>query len=686
MPAVVLGRCLTALVVLLLTGMAAAQCAVGPDTAEVTLPEFLAVYYQDFRSDPEDDRVEFYGGVCVTAVGGAWTVTAEQVTVTGLTSELALHSDNPTLYLGEWQITAEELDSTIEELTLIGATVVGPDFSGNAELMTVDLITSEMNMVGLELNSLAFAVRGEGATLQGEVLSVTGAGVTTCIGLETPPYELEGVHAEVNLSERRLELSGGMLRIGGARLPLQERIVISEESLATFTLPVRVQTVSGAASRPGTGLGVRVVGVPLEDEVTIDIGATGIDTEHKTGAVALVRLDVERDDNTEIAAVAGLEAGRPFLDIDLERPLTSWLSLVLGARSGALPGRDARHEALTGLNMTVPLTAARGTFDAELFSAMTVLAPATAPTTTTIAGSRIGGAVNLTARTANTPAGTVALSARAEVTSYPAQKELQWGVRFTPSWSYNVAPLTASLAYDARLTNSASPFGPDVDRLSPLSRAAGTVRLSGELERWEATAAWNAERPPVLSGFLQFRGVHDQVATNNGTVGWQVVNASTGLSLGIGKWDLSASMVAETAGLLNPPADLDAYTLYRLSAKLADWPVVVSAAAGQVLPHGDFEVGIESEFGLVDDRGLRRLELYTGVPFAFPTFELRPYLAFDFAPTVLDGMLPMWSAHGLDVTFVTCCGSFTVGYLNDRGDWSASLSVDLERRPVNKPQ
>src|SRR5690606_15637541 len=147
----------------------------------------------------------------------------------------------------------------------------------------------------------------------------------------------------------------------------------------------------------------------------------------------------------------------------------------------------------------------------------------------------------------------------------------------------------------------------------------------------------------------------------DGTVGWQVANAAGGVSFGVGPWTLDASMTAATAGLLNPPADLDAFTRYRVSAKLADWPGVATHDTNLVLPHGDFQVGLESEFGLVDELGMRRLELFMGVPLAFPSFEMRPYLAFDFAPTVLDGVLPIWSAHGLDLTFITCCGSFTVG-------------------------
>src|SRR5680860_365869 len=118
---------------------------------------------------------------------------------------------------------------------------VGPEAA--AVTLVVDRITSEISMTGLELNSLAFAVRGEGAVLRGEVLTLRGAAVSTCIGLETPPYVLEGLQAKVDLDARSVVLTGGSLRVGRTRLPLQEQVVISEESLATFSLPVRVQNV-----------------------------------------------------------------------------------------------------------------------------------------------------------------------------------------------------------------------------------------------------------------------------------------------------------------------------------------------------------------------------------------------------------------------------------------------------------
>src|SRR5690606_12280666 len=139
-------------------------------------------------------------------------------------------------------------------------------------------------------------------------------------------------------------------------------------------------------------------------------------------------------------------------------------------------------------------------------------APAMDPTATTIAGTRLGGAVNLSARTQRTAAGTVSLAASAGVTTYPNQDAMQWAVSLRPSWAYDVAPLTARFSYDARFTNSGSPFGVSVDQVTPISRATGTVRLAGELERWEPFADWNADRPPELFGTLEFSGIRDQVA------------------------------------------------------------------------------------------------------------------------------------------------------------------------------
>ncbi len=105
------------------------------------------------------------------------------------------------------------------------------------------------------------------------------------------------------------------------------------------------------------------------------------------------------------------------------------------------------------------------------------------------------------------------------------------------------------------------------------------------------------------------------------------------------------------------------------------------------MPHGTLQLGLLANYSLsAGAGGLEALELSGAVPLAFDTFELRPYLAFDFAPTINAGLAPRWSGYGLDVTFITCCGSLTLGLLNDRGAWSAGVAIDLERRPPPMPE
>ena len=686
-------RVLAVTFVLAVVSAAVAQCARGPDTSEVTVPGFIAVYYQSFRSDANADLVDFYGGVCVTAVGGEWTVTTERATVTGLTTELRLVAPEATLYLGSWLISAASLDATLESLTLEDATVTGPDVDGGAESLTVDLASGEISMVGLELNSVAFAVRGSGAVLRGESLTLVDAGVSTCIGLETPPYEIVGVRAQVDLGQRSVVLDGGALRLGALQLPLQEQITISEESLATFSLPVRVQNVpdTGSQGRPGSGLGVRLVGLPVGDDVTLDVGATGIDTEHDTGLVALLNIvtsipgSLESDPATSVTSTFGLEAGLPYLDIELERPLRPWLDLTLGAFSGAAPGQDQRHEAVARLTASTPVAAVNGRVTAEAFSAVTALAPALAPATVTIMGSRVGAAVSGSARTRSTAVGTFSVEARAEATVYPAQDAWQWGVRLQPSWRYVRGPWTLRLAYDQRFTNSGSPFGASVDLLQPRSRADGGARVAGRLHRGAAPAP--GVRAPQLDGYVEVRGIHDLIGVGSDPAGWRMARAWAGVTYLVRDWELGSMLLFETAGLLTPGVGRDAYVTLDVSAERHGWPVLFAARPEPNVPHTAFEVGLNSVYGFtVDDPGLRSLELRAAMPFAFDHFEVRPYLAFDFAPTVELGLWPIWSVHGLDLTIISCCGSVTVGYRNDSGQWSASIAVDLERRPPRRDE
>src|SRR5690606_14748681 len=237
-------------------------------------------------------------------------------------------------------MTAEHLAATTETLVLQQATVNAPDFSGDATTIVLDLVTGDMLLTGFTLAGVAFAVSGESAELVGQTLTVEGPAVTTCIGMEETPYAIEGAAATVDLTTRTVELQGGVLRVGALRVGLRPRLQLTEESLERFMLPVRVQNVPdrGDPTRPGSGIGVRVVGLPMGDEGTasLDVGATGLDAGHPLGVVALVRLAAERQ-GQRLNATVGLEAGLPLVDFRVTQPLTPWLDAGLAIPSGAEP-------------------------------------------------------------------------------------------------------------------------------------------------------------------------------------------------------------------------------------------------------------------------------------------------------------------------------------------------------------
>ncbi len=672
-------RALASLAALTLAGWATAQCTPAPDTSQVTVPDYLAVYYQHFRSLPETDEVRFYGGVCVTAVGGEWTVIADEVVVTGLSGQLGLRADSPELFWGDLRMTAAHLAATTETLVLQQAAVTAPDFSGEAESIALDLVGGGMALTGFTLAGVAFAVSGASAELIGQTLSVTSPSVSTCIGMEETPYAIEGESATVDLDTRTVELSGGVLRVGALRLGLRPRLRITEETMERFTLPVRVQNVPdrGDPSRPGSGVGVRVVGLPLgyEGDASLDLGATGVDAGHPLGAVALVRL-AAASAGESVEATVGLEAGRPLLDVEVTRHVATWVDARLGLHSGAELGEAPYHEGRLGLSASVEVPVAGPptlSLSGEAFAAATALATEQDPVTPSVFGPRLGGAVGLVASTGRTAAGTFALRSRAEATLYPQQGALQWGVRLNPTWRLEAGPLTLSVAYDTRLTNAASPFA-GLDRLRPLARFTGSARLSAELHRWDAARS--------LTGFVGVEASHDGVPVDASPAGLSTAVAEAGLTYAAGDWAVEGGARAQLAGVIEPAAGRDASVTYTLEARRAGWPVVQVGSAGPVEPYGAFSVRAEAVQGLVPwDPGLRRLELSVGVPFAFENLELRPSVGFDFAPLVLRGDLPLLSLHALDVTVITCCGSLTVGYANERGTLSASFSIDLERRP-----
>lgn len=674
---------------LVLAGTVAAQCSVGPNTASVTLPDFLAVYYSQFRSLSSEDAAEFYGGVCVTAVGGEWTVTAEQVRVEGLSGDIRLEAPSPTLFMQQWRMTGDLLRASAAGLTLVNAKVTGPDLAGSAADLRVDLVTGQMSMTNPQMEGAALALRGELAVLEGNSLRVEGAGLTTCIGMEVAPYEVMGEVALVNLADLEVRLSGGSLRVGRLTVPLREEIVVSDASLAAVELPVKVAFHAGGVQRHGAGLDIRVVGIPAARNVNLVVGGTGLDADHVAGPVVLLEVQAEQDEHvgvSQVTAVTGLEAGVAFVDVDVIKQLEPWLRFEFGVHSGAAPARQALHQGHVALTATetVPLLGAGSGLRTQLtgraLAAVTAVTPAAGVAEPQAAGPRLGLSGSSTTTWRATSVSTFTLTAGAEATYYPVvfgtavvpgAPNVQWGVRLAPSWRYVSGPITIGLGYDARFTNSASPFGTFVDRLTPLQRFTGSFRLAGDILETERG---------VWSGSLGAQVQYDPYLTTS-LPGLKRLSVDGSVAYATDPWTVSLAASTELSGVLTPVGRAP-FAQLELSAERGGWPVLNPRAEAPHVPHGSLELGLMANYSLVPgSEGLAALELSGAVPLAFNTMELRPYLAFDFAPTVLHGLWPWWSGYGLDATFITCCGSLTLSVVNDRGAWGAGIGVDLERRP-----
>ncbi|MFA5594379.1 MAG: hypothetical protein WDA15_03750 [Trueperaceae bacterium] len=681
------------LLVLALAATAAAQCSVGPNTASVTLPDFLAVYYSQFRSLSEEDAAEFYGGVCVTAVGGEWTVIAESVRVNDLRGDIKLEAPSPTLYMAEWRMTGDLLRASATGLTLANARVVGPDMAGSAGDLHVDLLTGQMSMTRLKLEGSALALRGDLAVLEGNALRVEGAGLTTCIGLEAAPYEVMGDVALVNLTDLEVRLSGGSLRVGRLTVPLREEIVVSDTTLAAVELPVKVAFHSGGVQRGGAGLDIRIVGIPAAPNVNLVLGGTGLDADHAAGPVVLFEVQAEQPEHqgvSQVNAVAGLEAGQAYVDVAVNKKLAPWLDLGFSVHSGAAPARQALHEGKVQLTATqaLPLFGAnsglRTTLTGRVFTAVTAVTQAANVAEPQAMGPRLGAAGTATTTWRATRVSTFTLVSGAEATYYPvtsgtqvttAGPAVQWGVRLAPTWRYVNGPITLSLAYDARFTNAASPFGTFVDRLTPLQRLTGSFRIAGEILTTERG---------VWSGAFGVQAQYDPFITTT-LPGLKRLTFDGSVSYAVEPWKVTLGAVTEVAGVITP-VGRNPYVQVELTAERGGWPVLNPQAEAPNVPHGTLQLGVMTNYSLAPgSEGLTALELSAAVPLTFDTMELRPYLAFDFAPTVLHGLWPWWSGYGLDATFITCCGSLTLSVMNDRGAWGAGIGIDLERRPPREP-
>jgi len=632
------------LLLLLAAGVASAQCQRSPTTSELSIKGFGAAYFQQVRTDSANDRIEFYGGVCLTGEGVGWTVLAESVTIRGLRGELAVSAQHPTLHLEGWTLTAADLQADRRELTLSTVQVDGKDLGGTAATVTVDLQQGSMQLDQAALRAPTFWVRGSRATVTADGITVDHPRITSCTCGGSPLYDVQGSTARLDLQGKSVVLQDGRLHAGPVTLPLSASLTLSEKTLKDLSVPVKVSYVpsDAAAGVAGTGLGVTVGPVGLGPGVHADVGATGLDAAYPLSGVALIAGKAGGDAFTFGKAPGGLR-----FEMTSDHALLPWLDAGFDTRVLEAGNRDALREGVLHLRAHTPLPALRGDAALKLLAA----GSSQTPSTGAVAGARVGATGSLRASTAPAPWGRMTLRTALHGSLYPDQQASQWGVEVQPGYGVRLGPVQLDLGYLARFTDSGSPFTTSLDRLEPAQRPSLNVSARGA---W--APGWSASGTLAAS--------YDLVSAPSVDAGLNRLHAGASVARQLGAWRVSAGLDTALEGVIGPNGERDGYLQGHVTA--AD---------------GGLELGARARYTWAPDPlGLDRLELSAAVPIELPGVELKPYLALNFAPTVTDGTLPAISGHGLDLTFVTCCGALQLGYRDQDGTWSVSVSVDLQRR------
>src|SRR5690606_24844277 len=118
---------------------------------------------------------------------------------------------------------------------------------------------------------------------------------------------------------------------------------------------------------------------------------------------------------------------------------------------------------------------------------------------------------------------------------------------------------------------------------------------------------------------------YDAFATPALAAGFKRLRADGTLALDAAPWTVTLTTSFEAAGLINALPDVPAFVSVDLAAQRYGWPLI-----GTHVPYGSFEFGVGAEYDLLAG-SLTELEARLGVPVAFDTLELRPFVAVDVA-------------------------------------------------------
>lgn len=602
-------------------------------------------YFTVLDSTLQNGEARLSGDVCVAGEGG-WELRSEALEVRGIPTTPSLAAQAVTLSFSGWTLQSASLEASADELTLKDIVFHSGTLSGRADTAVFGVAESRLELNRVSVTGKGFRVQGDTATLQGERLVFQDALATTCVCAENALYVVRAPTASYDLTREAVRIENGKLVVGGVQIALPN-VDLTPEKLANLTFPVQIEYVSDNAvtGERGTGLGILVPSIGLRDGLELEVGAVGLDVDYPLSFVLLAHGRDGRLHFDVGHAAKGVQA-----DITVTEPLTPTLTLTFGVRNRHWQDADFLHEGVLGLSAFQRVTLlepndlilSAGGFAAVSYQFLD--APVTAP--------RLGAYGGLRFLSPAGPAGRFGVSARAELTTYPGTGRTQLGLEFRPSWSGSYGPLRLNTAWDALWTNGTSPFGVSLDRLEPRSLLIVGAVIEGDLTAnlyglFSVTARYDFLRPFSGSTFSE---------------GFETLALGASVVYQRDSFDLVPFFRAELAPVFNPSVRgrTNSFVETGLDLEAATWNFGLTFRADPVAAI------------------VTKVEARSSFPVTLGAVTLQPFLAFDFAPTLIAGDFPRLSGHGLEVTYRNCCGTFVVGYRQLENTFTTSFAVRFE--------
>lgn len=633
--------------------MAGPCTTVSTTGTQLELVDFGIAYSEDFKFNSQDDRLELYNGVCIQReTVNIWQLEADSIVIENASLEFELRATSVIFQFDGWMLNAENLVSGKELFLFENLTLEKQGMSITASQLNLDLSADGFTLK--DVNALYrndLQISGKSMDVMGSKVVFNDAFVTTCMCSEQRLYDVRSPAIVFDESTKTLTLSDANLAIGDSLLPLGSDYIIQQNINLRFPTPFLDYS---------SDLELALRNIVLATGVALDIGAQGVDREHKFNPYGLLRLNV----NDEILpglggtlkgvvgkATSGLQA-----DVTYTRPLARALTLDVGTRNHAWEAANYLHDAFVGLSYRSTHTLEAGALD--VVSRVSAAVTSQEFAEERLVAPRLGISVPSTYTYGSAQQGAFRLSVSPELTYYPTENKYQYALTVSPSFSISSQGFSFNSSYNQKITNSASPFTASADRLSE----ARNLNVS---MGFQDTTVHGNTFGVSISTLIDFLKNPDD---NQSLVRAVRLNAGSQINLNEeSNLVLQPYLNAELARLITGIEDLsldDSYSedfiQFGLDGFLEEWELGLRARLNPTVKD--------------NERFIEVLELGLGLPLRQNGWLFKPYLGVNFANAVSEESSLSISTYGLSAEY-SCCGDAGAFFQVRDGNLTTGLTL-----------